>query len=216
MMNLTEENIISCAKTYVHKLLSEECSGHDDLHVLRVFYNAKILQEKEGGNLFIIALASLLHDVDDYKLFPENKNYENTRNFLNENRVPLEIQEQVIKIISQVSFKGNDSVTPDTLEGQIVQDADRLDALGAIGIARCFAYGGSKQRKIYDPEEQITSDLNELEYRNQQTSSIAHFYKKLLLLKDLMNTKTGKDMANKRHQFLVDFLDEFYDEILEK
>lgn len=214
-MNEKEKAIVAKAKAYVHNLLCDETSGHDDLHVLRVYANAIKICAKEEGDLFVVSLASLLHDVDDYKLFPENKNYENARKFMGENNINSEIQNKVVHIISQVSFKGKDSVTPDSIDGRIVQDADRLDALGAIGIARCFAYGGSKGRKIYDPLEQVTSDLSEEEYKSQCTSSIAHFYQKLLLLKDMMTTNEGKNMALKRHHFLENFLDEFYDEISE-
>lgn len=215
MMKMNELELQEKGKEFLTNLIKNDVTGHDVLHAFRVLDNAMKINKKEKGNPIIILLASLLHDADDYKLFPDHKNYENARDFMTKQKINPQLQEKVIHVISQISYKGKDSVEPDTLEGKIVQDADRLDALGAIGIARAFAYGGSHQRPIYIPQEKIELNLNEQEYKNQKTSTIAHFYQKLLLLKDMMNTKEGKKIAQQRHQFLVHFLKEFYLEINE-
>ena len=156
-------------------------------------------------------LAALLHDVDDIKLSPDTYvTKKNAVDFMTINKIDGKKIEAVCKIIDEVSFAGTDSVVPDTIEGKCVQDADRLDAIGAIGIARTFAYGGSKGRKIYDPEIKPKMGMNKEEYRNNQDStSINHFYEKLLLLKDMMNTTEGKKLAEHRQVVMQEFLNEF-------
>ena len=140
------ETLCSLASAYIRSIFSSDFSGHDAEHSFRVYRTALQIAKKENADLLLVSLGALLHDVDDKKLFPNNKNDDNARKFLSDNNVPKDIEEKIIRIIHQVSFKGKDSVKPDTLEGEVVQDADRLDAIGAIGIARAFAYGGSHQR----------------------------------------------------------------------
>jgi uncharacterized protein len=175
---------------------------------------AKKLQEKEGGNLFIIEMAALLHDVADWKFFEnENDGIQIVLDWLNQMSISEKIQEQIIYIIKNISYKGSgvkDKIN--TIEGQIVQDADRLDAIGAIGIARTFAFGGKFGNPIHDPDEKPLMHKSFNEYKKSRGSTINHFYEKLLLLKDRMNTKSGKEIAKKRHAYMEDFLKQFYDE----
>ena len=131
---------------------------------------------------------------------------------MEDNAITPEMQERVVHVISQISYKGKDSVVPDTIEGKIVQDADRLDAIGAIGIGRAFAYGGSKARPMHVPGEDFLEDMDADTYYNHENTTINHFYEKLLLLKDMMNTQTARDLAEGRHRYMEDFLDEFYAE----
>jgi uncharacterized protein len=202
------------AEDYIKKIFEGESSGHDYEHSMRVFSTAmNIASKRSDANQEEVGLAALLHDVDDVKLFPENKHYENATTFMNNNGVAKDEKIRIIHIISQISFKGKDTVTPDTIEGMIVQDADRLDAIGAIGIARAFAYGGSHHRALYIPGEEYRKDMSEAEYRRATSSTIAHFYEKLLLLKNMMNTPEAKQLAEERHNFMIRFLEEFDGEI---
>ncbi|MFA6624304.1 MAG: HD domain-containing protein [Bacilli bacterium] len=213
---MTYREIVDKALVYIEKIFNEDSSGHDASHTRRVFTTSiKIAKKEKKADLLVVALASLLHDVDDYKLFPDNKNYENARHFMSACSIGSRKQTKVVKIISEISFKGSESVKPTSIEGMIVQDADRLDAIGAIGIARAFAYGGAHGRKIYDPKETVNKDQTFEEYKNNKTSTIAHFYEKLLLLKDMMNTKEGKRLAKVRNDFMQRFLNEFYKEVKE-
>lgn len=207
------ETLCSLASAYIRSIFSSDFSGHDAEHSFRVYRTALQIAKKENADLLLVSLGALLHDVDDRKLFPNNKNDDNARKFLSDNNVPKDIEEKIIRIIHQVSFKGKDSVKPDTLEGEVVQDADRLDAIGAIGIARAFAYGGSHQRPLYLENEKYKKDMSEEEYRKNNGSTIAHFYEKLLLLEDRMNTKEAKRLAEGRTEVLKDFLAEFDSEI---
>ena len=190
---------------------SGDSSGHDLQHTLRVYRLSVTIHESEGGDRDIIELASLLHDVDDRKLFKQgNEPFAVTtmRNLgCDENTIS-----KVINIISKISFKGTDTEIPDSLEGRIVQDADRLDAIGAIGIARAFAYGGSKGRSMHNPDEKPQLDMDSEKYFSNKGTTINHFYEKLLLLKNMMNTETGRRLAEDRHFYMEGFLEEFFEE----
>lgn len=194
------------------EVFKNEFSGHDYWHTLRVYNNAKNICETENCDKEIVLLAALLHDFDDVKITNSTEKLENTTKWLNENNYPVERIERIREIINTISFKGTDTKVPETIEGKIVQDADRLDAIGAIGIGRTFAYGGNKGREMWNPDDFYKKDMNEEEYRKNAGSTINHFYEKLLKLKDLMNTETAKKIAQERHIFMENFLDEFYKE----
>ena len=184
--------VIENARQYIEEIFAGNTDGHDAAHSLRVYKNAmEIAEAYPDCNTERIALAALLHDVDDHKLF-HTENNANARSFLNSQNVGDDETEQIITMINSVSFSKNRGKKPATLEGMIVQDGDRLDAIGAIGVARTFAYGGKKD---YSMDE-----------------TLAHFYEKLLLLKDEMNTDEAKAIAEKRHAFMEDFLKEYYEE----
>ena len=206
--------MIKAAITYVKELFSEDHSGHDYFHTLRVYQTAGELARKEGADLWTVQIAALLHDVDDRKLFPETcGNQGNARAFLRSWNVPEEQIESICALIRDVSYKGTDSVKPATIEGMCVQDADRLDAMGAIGIARAFAFGGNRNRLMHDPQTSPGRDLDAAAYyANGEGTTVNHFYEKLLLLEGMMNTPTGKRMARHRHRYMEDFLDEFFAE----
>lgn len=206
--------IIENAIEYVKQIFANDCSGHDYHHTMRVYRLAVQIAKQENADMLIVQLAALLHDVDDAKLSPETyATKKNAIDFMESNGVDNKMIEIVCKIIAEVSFVGIDSVVPSTIEGKCVQDADRLDAMGAIGIARTFAYGGSKGRKIYDPEIKPLVNMSKEEYRqNQNSTSINHFYEKLLLLKDMMNTETAKRMAEHRQSVMEAYLEEFMTE----
>ena len=202
-------------KRFIKSIFSGDSSGHDYYHTIRVYKLATKIAKQENADVKTVQLAALLHDVDDIKLFPDNYAIKkNAVDFMTINKIDGKRIEAVCKIIDEVSFAGTDSVVPDTIEGKCVQDADRLDAIGAIGIARTFAYGGSRGRKIYDPEIKSKMGMNKEEYRNNQDStSINHFYEKLLLLKDMMNTTEGKKLA-RGNVMEVKFYDTVNDELL--
>ena len=206
--------MIEETKTFVKNKLYGEGSGHDWFHIERVYNLAKYLAEKENADSFIVEMAALLHDIDDWKFSNTNdSNMTTTENFLNSIHIDHDSFKRIIEIIQTMSFKGGvvDS-TQHTVEGKVVQDADRLDAIGAIGIARTFAYGGSKNRLMYDPTIQPIEFKSLDEVKNAENHTINHFYEKLLKLKYLMNTNTAKEIAEKRHQFMEEFLNEFYSE----
>lgn len=205
------EDVFSSAKDYIRTLFEGDGSGHDYYHSVRVHDASVSIAEKEGGDIDVIRLAALLHDVDDRKLF-DTVDYDNARTFMTGQGIPDDVQEKVVHVISQISFKGKDSIVPDTIEGKIVQDADRLDAIGAIGIGRAFAYGGSRGRPMHVPGESYLTDMDADTYYSHENTTINHFYEKLLLLKDMMNTATAKEMAEGRHRFMESFLEEFYAE----
>ncbi|WP_313383626.1 HD domain-containing protein [Chishuiella sp.] len=198
---MNEIKILSLTKDYIRKTFLDEGTGHDYFHIERVVVNAKKIVEKENANAFLVELAAWVHDVGDYKLHGGiDKSEELIREFLTSIEVDEKTINKVIEIVSQVSFsKGN---KPTSIEAEIVQDADRLDAIGAVGIARCFAYGGSTGSVLYNPEN-----------KTKNSSSIQHFYDKLFTLKDLINTKTAKVIAEERHQYMENFIQEFYREV---
>lgn len=207
------ESVIRNALDYIKYIFQNDFSGHDYYHSLRVYRMAVAIATEEKADADIVALAALLHDVDDRKLSPQTaKDKVNAVNFMRSQNAPETVVSQVLTILDEVSFKGTDSVTPSTLEGKCVQDADRLDALGAIGIARTFAYGGSHQRPLYDPEVPPKLNMNQEAYQKSNSSSLNHFYEKLFLLENMMNTPTGRRIARKRTQYMNDFVEEFLSE----
>ncbi len=211
-----EDFLAFMEKTEVIKKLVEshflgEASGHDVYHTLRVYRNALMLAKETDCSLEVVSLAALLHDVDDEKLF-QSRDHQYARKFLQEVNLSKELTEEVLEAIRTVSFKNRREGAPSTIEGMVVQDADRLDALGAIGIARTFAFGGSRGRAMYDPTEKPDLEMTPEEYRNSQGTSVNHFYEKLFLLKDLMNTEAAKEMAREREEFMRRFLEQFYQE----
>lgn len=206
-------DIIKEALRYVEAFFRQEFSGHDYFHTLRVFKMATHIALEEQADLEIVQLAALLHDVDDRKLSPETTAQKNNaRNFLKEHQVDDATVSRILDIIDQISYAGKDSVVPSTLEGKCVQDADRLDAIGAIGIARAFAYGGHHNRLMYHPEIPPNMDMGKEEYYNHQSTTINHFYEKLFLLTDMMNTPAAKKIAVARQAYMKEYIAEFFDE----
>ena len=209
------KNHITLTINFVKEKLEGAEAGHDWFHIERVWKLSKKIAEKEGGNLELIELSALLHDIADPKFHngDETLALKISQNFLEEIHVNAELIEQVLSVIKNISFK-NRAEAPENppLELQIVQDADRLDAIGAIGIARTFNFGGFKNNLMYHPEIKPNLGMNKEEYKKSNGTTINHFYEKLLLLKDLMNTETAKRIASERHDFMLQFLDEFYKE----
>lgn len=211
---MKEEKILQEVATYVERKLSGEGSGHDWWHIVRVRKLAEKLALAEGGDSFICQLAALVHDlVDDKLVADEGLALAEVRGLLTRAGVAANQTDQVLTIIQSISYKGgNQNHLVLSLEGQIVQDADRLDAMGAIGVARTMAYSGHHQRIIHDPEVAVRQNMTLDQYRSHQGTAITHFYEKLLLLKDLMNTKTAQELAKGRHAFLEAYLDQFFAE----
>ena len=209
------KNHITLTINFVKEKLEGAEAGHDWFHIERVWKLSKKIAEKEGGNLEVIELSALLHDIADPKFHngDETLALKISKDFLEELHVEGELIEQVLFVIKNISFK-NRAEAPENppLELQIVQDADRLDAIGAIGIARTFNFGGFKNNLMYHPEIKPNLGMNKEEYKKSNGTTINHFYEKLLLLKDLMNTETAKKIASERHNFMLQFLDEFYKE----
>ena len=207
------EQLVQNATKFIKEIFQNDFSGHDFFHSMRVYRTAINIAEAEHADMEVVALAALLHDVDDRKLSPTTaEKKENAAQFMRSQSVPESEIRQVCQIIDEVSFKGTDSVRPSTPEGKCVQDADRLDALGAIGIARTFAYGGNHNRAIYDPELPPRTAMNQAQYYSSKSTSLNHFYEKLFLLEGMMNTETGKAIARKRTQYMQQFVDEFLNE----
>ena len=201
---------------FVKKQLEDAEGGHDWFHIERVYKNALLIAaEEEDCDLIVVKLAALLHDIADSKFHNGDEliGPKTARSFLESQNVSKTCTAHIITIIENISFKGgNFNKKFHSKELEIVQDADRLDAIGAIGIARTFNYGGFKNRPIYDPSILPNVGMSKEEYKNSTAPTINHFYEKLLLLKDQMNTKTGKKIAQKRHEFMVAFLAHFYAE----
>ena len=208
-----DKTIIDDAIAYVKDIFQNDHSGHDYFHTLRVYKMATHIAEQENADLLIVQLSALLHDVDDIKLSPETyANKDRAAAFLREHGCPESTISMICDLIDEVSFRGTDSVVPKTMEGKCVQDADRLDAIGAIGIARAFTYGGSHDRILYDPEIKPVMNMNGDEYRNHISTTINHFYEKLFQLKDMMNTDAAKKIAEQREQYMKEYITEFLDE----
>lgn len=206
--------IIEKTEAFVRNELGEDATGHDWFHVDRVRKNAiHICKNEKQGDPFIIEMAALLHDIPDEKINESvDKGKAKLNSFLQTITLSNEEQAHIIQIIESISYKGGKKTELESVEAKIVQDADRLDAIGAIGIARVFAYGGKKGQLIYDPNIQVRKEMTEEEYRKGKSTSIHHFYEKLLILKDLLNTDVAKRMAESRHQSMVLFLEQFYRE----
>lgn len=213
---MTKQELVEATKVFVKQQLENAEGGHDWFHTIRVFNNVKLIAKGENVDDLVVALGALLHDIADSKFHDGDETIgpRVAREFLFEHNVDSSVIEHVVKIIENISF--NKSLEAGekfiSLELQVVQDADRLDAIGAIGIARCFNYGGFKNRKMFDPDIQPNLNMTKEEYKKSKAPTINHFYEKLLLLKDKMNTKTGKRIAKERHKYMEEFLDQFYAE----
>ena len=212
---MTAEKIIQQTVQYVQKTLENAEGGHDWWHIYRVWNNAKNIAKSENVDLLIVELGALLHDIADSKFHDGNEEIgpQKATEFLANIPVEKEVVDHVVQIIKNISFKGGKvERTFSSKELDVIQDADRLDAIGAIGIARAFNYGGFKNRAIYNPNIKSNLKMTKDEYKNSTAPTINHFYEKLLLLKNLMNTETGVKMAQKRHDFMTTYLKEFYAE----
>lgn len=212
---MKSQNLINDTIAFVKKELENAEGGHDWFHIERVYNNAVLIANGENCDILIVQLGALLHDIADSKFHngDETVGPKKARLFLESKNVPENTITHVVNIIENISFKGGHETKKfSSLELDIVQDADRLDAIGAIGIARTFNYGGFKNRAIYNPEIKPNLNMSKEEYKNSDAPTINHFYEKLLLLKDKMNTKTGKEIAAQRHDFMELFLNQFYAE----
>ena len=211
---MNKEEIIDKTIQFVAKELEHETTGHDWWHINRVLKLSEKIAGQEGGDIFKIKMIALLHDIADYKLNEqEEEGVKKLTNYLNNTFNDHPIKQEIINDIYNLSYKGANVVQQQlSLEGKIVQDADRLDAIGAIGIARAFAYGGNKNRSMHDPDEAPNMHNSFEEYKLSKGSTINHFHEKLLLLKDRMNTTSAKKLAEQRHIYMSDFLKQFYAE----
>ena len=212
-----ENQLIQNTIAFVKRELSDAEGGHDWFHIQRDFNTSKLLLQHEEGDSLVVQLAALLHDIADPKFHNGNEQIgpQTARDFLETQQVSHETTAHVVNIIRHMSFKNSleqDGETFTSKEMDIVQDADRLDAIGAIGIARAFNYGGFKNRELYNPAIPPNLNMTKEEYKKSKAPTINHFYEKLLLLKDGMRTPTGKKLAEKRHQFMLDYLEQFYKE----
>lgn len=210
-----EPSIIENTITFVKETLEGAEGGHDWFHTERVYKNALLIASEEKVNMQVVALAALLHDIADSKFHngDDTVGPNKANDFLKTQRISEKDRNHIVEIIANVSFKGGNTMkTMDSKELEIVQDADRLDALGAIGIARTFNYGGFKNRKLYDPRIPPQYQMTPKEYKGSNAPTLNHFYEKLLLLKDRMNTRKGKELAEARHQYMESFLSQFYAE----
>ena len=212
---MDKEKILKQTADYVESRLAGEGSGHDWWHVYRVWKNAVHIGKHEKVDLFVVELAALLHDIADWKFHDGNEEIglQLSREWLLQLKVDENVITHVCQIIKDISFKGSGVVTKmKSVEGMVVQDADRLDAIGAIGIARTFAYGGAKGREMYNPKIKPEKHESFEQYKNNKNPTINHFYEKLLLLKDLMNTVTATKIAEKRHKIMEEYLENFFHE----
>jgi len=214
MIKMERTEIIERTILFVKEKLAGDSSGHDWWHIFRVWNMAKKISEKEGGELFLIEMAALLHDVADWKFYEnEDEGLQVIVDFLDGLELDELLIHEIINIVKNVSFKGagvEDKM--DSLEGKIVQDADRLDAIGAIGIARTFAFGGKYGNELHNPNLKSKVHESFVDYKKDKGSTINHFYEKLLLLKNRMHTNSAKQIAEERHSYMEVFLERFYDE----
>jgi uncharacterized protein len=214
---MDQEKIIANTITFVKKELKDAEGGHDWFHIERVFKNTILISREEKVDVFIVSLAALLHDIADPKFYngDETIGPRVASEFLKKQKVSSSIIEHVVHIIKHISFKNSfdkESEKFTSIELKVVQDADRLDAIGAIGIARCFNYGGFKNRTLYNPAISPNLTMTKEQYKTSDAPTMNHFYEKLLLLNDQMNTASGKKIAAKRHDFMEMYLTQFYDE----
>lgn len=212
-MELKEKETLLKASDKIKEILGNDGAGHDWWHILRVVKLAQQINKKEKAEPFIVELAAWLHDIADHKYHNGDHRVgpKEARKWMESQDLDEEVIVKVETIVKEISYKGAEVSTPMTsLEGRIVQDADRLDAIGAIGIARTFAYGGSRNRLMYDPEQKPELHTDFEKYKSSTAPTINHFYEKLLLLKDRMNTDTGRELAASRHSYMESFLEQFY------
>lgn len=212
---MDKKEVVSKVLAYLEKNFKNESTGHDYWHFIRVWQMAKKIAQKEGGELFVIELGALLHDIADWKFHggTNEAGIKKVQELLESFNVDKKIIDQVCYIIDNISFKGAKvKNSMQTLEGKVVQDADKLDVIGAIGITRVFAYGGKTGREIYNPDIKPVLHTSFEDYKNSKGTSINHFYEKVLLLKDFLNTETAKKIAESRHKFTELFLKEFFKE----
>lgn len=212
---MNNSQLLDSTVAFVKKELANAEGGHDWFHIERVFKNALLISKTEKVDPIVVSLGALLHDIADSKFYQGDETIgpKKAKEFLNSENVSEGVTNHVIQIIENISFKGgHKNQTFFSKELSVVQDADRLDALGAIGIARCFNYGGFKNRKLYDPTIKPNLKMTPSEYKNSTSPTINHFYEKLLLLKNKMNTTTGKQIAENRHKYMEGFLEQFYGE----
>ena len=214
-----KSKLINSTIAFVKQELIGAEGGHDWFHIERVYKNALLIAETEPVDIVVVSLAALLHDIADPKFHDGDETIgpKKAQKFLLDNDVDSSVIQHVTQIIDNMSFKNTFAVTErsrsfTSKEMEVVQDADRLDAIGAIGIARCFNYGGFKNRALYNPEIKPNLNMTKAEYKNSNAPTINHFYEKLLLLKDQMNTKTGKRIALERHKYMEGYLKQFYAE----
>lgn len=216
-MDINEKKIIDNTILFVKETLKNAEGGHDWFHIERVYRTSLVIAKKENVNVFIVALGALLHDIADAKFYDGDETIgpKMATSFLKEQGVSDLLINEIVYIINNISFKNSLSNTQTKAfsdELKVIQDADRLDAIGAIGIARAFNYGGFKNRVLYDPEIKPQLKQTKEEYKKSKAPTINHFYEKLFLLKDMMNTETGKAMAEERHAYMEAFLKQFYKE----
>ncbi|GAA0715583.1 HD domain-containing protein [Aquimarina litoralis] len=210
---MNNDEIIQKTVDFVKHTLRNAEGGHDWFHIERVFKTSTTIAKSENVDVLVVSLGALLHDIADSKFYngDETIGPRVAKDFLESINVDKSVTDHVINIIENISFKGGNVIQKfKSPELDVVQDADRLDAIGAIGVARCFNYGGFKNRALYNPDIKPNLQMSKEEYKKSEAPTINHFYEKLLLLKDRMNTETGKKMAEKRHLFMEQFLDQFY------
>lgn len=215
MVIMNTDKIISITETYVKAELENAEGGHDWWHIHRVRNNARLISKTEKCDRLVVELAALLHDIADSKFNDGDEEIgpKKAKEFLMSISLDPKQINHIVQIIRNISFKGGNFKTPfKSKELEVVQDADRLDAIGAIGIARAFNYGGHKGRLLYDPDIKPILEMDKEAYKRSTAPTINHFYEKLLLLKDRMNTETGRKMANERHDFMIHYLDRFFSE----